>query len=43
MKGITGEVLLQLCESRLDNVVFRIRISPQEVVQDNWFLTDILL
>jgi small subunit ribosomal protein S4 len=26
-KGITGEVLLQLCESRLDNVVFRIGIS----------------
>lgn len=27
-KGITGEVLLQLIESRLDNVVFRIGISP---------------
>jgi len=27
-KGITGEVLLQLLESRLDNVVFRIGISP---------------
>ena len=27
-KGITGEVLLQLCESRLDNVVFRMGISP---------------
>ena len=26
-KGITGEVLLQLCESRLDNVVYRFRIS----------------
>lgn len=26
--GITGEVLLQLCESRLDNVVFRMGISP---------------
>jgi small subunit ribosomal protein S4 len=26
-KGITGEVLLQLCESRLDNVVFRMGIS----------------
>ena len=26
-KGITGEVLLQLCESRLDNVVFRRGIS----------------
>src|SRR5210317_1451918 len=25
--GITGEVLLQLCESRLDNVVFRMGIS----------------
>ena len=26
-KGITGEVLLQLCESRLDNVVFRMGLS----------------
>jgi small subunit ribosomal protein S4 len=28
MKGITGENLLQLCESRLDNTVFRLGISP---------------
>jgi len=27
-KGITGEVLLQLCESRLDNTVFRLGVSP---------------
>lgn len=27
-KGITGEVLLQFCESRLDNVVFRLGIAP---------------
>ncbi|KAF0194960.1 MAG: 30S ribosomal protein S4 [Bacteroidetes bacterium] len=27
-KGITGEVLLQLIESRLDNVVFRLGIAP---------------
>ncbi len=27
-EGITGEVLLQLCENRLDNVVFRMGISP---------------
>ncbi|MDG1714413.1 30S ribosomal protein S4 [Lacinutrix sp.] len=26
--GITGEVLLQLCESRLDNVVFRMGVAP---------------
>ena len=26
-KGITGEVLLQLCESRLDNVVYRLGLS----------------
>jgi small subunit ribosomal protein S4 len=26
-KGITGEVLLKLCESRLDNVVFRMGVS----------------
>jgi len=27
-KGITGEILLQFCESRLDNVVFRLGIAP---------------
>src|SRR6056300_180171 len=27
-KGVTGEVLLQLCESRLDNVVYRFALSP---------------
>jgi len=27
-EGITGEVLLQLCENRLDNVVYRMGISP---------------
>ena len=27
-KGITGEVLLQLLESRLDNVVYRLGLSP---------------
>ena len=26
-KGLTGEVLLQLCESRLDNVVYRMGLS----------------
>jgi small subunit ribosomal protein S4 len=26
--GITGEILLQLCESRLDNVVYRLGIAP---------------
>ncbi|MDA3912461.1 MAG: 30S ribosomal protein S4 [Bacteroidales bacterium] len=28
MKGVTGVVLLQLLESRLDNVVFRLGIAP---------------
>ena len=27
-QGITGEILLQFCESRLDNVVFRLGIAP---------------
>jgi small subunit ribosomal protein S4 len=27
-KGITGEVLLQMCEARLDNVVYRMGIAP---------------
>ncbi|MDP4797221.1 MAG: 30S ribosomal protein S4 [Crocinitomicaceae bacterium] len=28
MKGITGEVLLQLCEARLDNTVYRLGVAP---------------
>ena len=28
MQGVTGEILLQLLESRLDNVVFRMGIAP---------------
>lgn len=28
MKGVTGEILLQLLETRLDNVVFRLGIAP---------------
>jgi len=28
MKGITGENLLQLCETRLDNTIYRLGISP---------------
>ena len=27
-KGVTGEVLLQLLESRLDNIVYRLGIAP---------------
>jgi small subunit ribosomal protein S4 len=27
-EGVAGEILLQLCESRLDNVVYRMGISP---------------
>ncbi|WP_428223329.1 30S ribosomal protein S4 [Flavobacterium sp.] len=26
--GVTGEILLQLCESRLDNVVYRMGVAP---------------
>jgi small subunit ribosomal protein S4 len=26
--GVTGEILLQLCEARLDNVVYRMGIAP---------------
>ena len=28
MKGITGENLLQLCEARLDNIVYRLGVAP---------------
>lgn len=27
-KGVTGEILLQLCETRLDNIVYRLGIAP---------------
>ena len=27
-KDVTGEVLLQLCESRLDNLVYRLGVAP---------------
>jgi small subunit ribosomal protein S4 len=27
-KGVTGEILLQLLEARLDNVVYRLGIAP---------------
>lgn len=27
-KGITGELLLQACESRIDNIVFRLKFAP---------------
>ena len=27
-KGITGEILLQLCEARLDNIIYRLGIAP---------------
>ncbi|WP_185873571.1 30S ribosomal protein S4 [Blattabacterium cuenoti] len=27
-RGITGELLLQFCESRLDNIVFRLNLAP---------------
>jgi small subunit ribosomal protein S4 len=42
-KGITGEILIQILESRLDNVVFRLGIAPTLMLQDNLFHTDILL
>lgn len=30
-KGITGEILLQLCESRLDNTIYRLGIAPSRM------------
>jgi len=35
-KGITGENLLQILESRLDNVVYRMVLRFQDVRQDSW-------
>jgi small subunit ribosomal protein S4 len=42
-KGITGELLLQLCESRLDNVVYRLgfastRSQSRQLVSHSHFL-----
>ena len=36
-KGVTGEVLLQMCESRLDNVVYRMGLSFPKWCQSNGF------
>jgi small subunit ribosomal protein S4 len=38
-KGITGEVLLQLLESRLDNVVYRLGIAPTRAAARQLVLT----
>src|SRR5690554_2026513 len=42
-RGVTGEILIQLCESRLDNVVYRMGIAPHVVQHVRSFLTDTLL
>ena len=36
-KGITGEVLLQMCEARLDNVVYRLGIAPSRAAARQLF------
>jgi small subunit ribosomal protein S4 len=41
-KGITGEVLLQLCEARLDNVVFAWVLVLREELRVSWSVTAIL-
>ena len=41
-KGVTGEVLLQLLESRLDNVVYRMGIALQGMVPASWLPTGTL-
>ncbi len=35
-KGITGEVLLQLLESRLDNLVYRLGLAPLATLPVSW-------
>ena len=44
-KGVTGEVLLQLCESRLDNIVYRLgiassRSAARQLVSHKHFLVN---
>jgi small subunit ribosomal protein S4 len=41
-KGTTGEILLQLLESRLDNVVYRLGIAPHAKLHVSLLATDIL-
>ena len=41
--GITGEVLLQSLESRLDNVVYRLGLAPTVQLLVSWLVTSILL
>jgi small subunit ribosomal protein S4 len=41
-KGITGEILLQLLESRLDNVVYRLGIAPSRAAAVSLLPTGIL-
>jgi small subunit ribosomal protein S4 len=36
-KGVTGEVLLQILESRLDNVVYRLGIDPSVSISRSSF------
>ena len=38
-EGITGEVLLQNLECRLDNVVFRLGIAPTRALHASWLVT----
>lgn len=38
-EGITGEVLLQNLECRLDNVVFRLGIAPTVLLHVSWWVT----
>lgn len=34
--GVTGEILLQLLEARLDNVVYRLGIAPTRAAARSW-------
>jgi small subunit ribosomal protein S4 len=43
VKGVTGEVLLQMLESRLDNVVYRLGIAPPRQQPASSYHTGILL
>ena len=36
-RGVTGEIMLQLLESRLDNIVYRLGLGPPAPRHARWF------
>ncbi len=43
IKGVTGEILLQLLESRLDNIVYRLGIAPSRAAARQLVLQNLIV